>query len=156
LLPAIDGIARRLDALARRHARVAMLARTHGQPASPTTLGKEMANFAHRLKRARGKVAAVQMLGKLNGATGGFNAHVAAAPAVDWPRVAERFVASLGLAYNPLTTQIEPHDALAEAFDAFARVNTILIGLDRDLWGYISLGYFRQKAKPGEVGSSTM
>jgi adenylosuccinate lyase len=156
LLPAIDRIVRRLEALAKRHAKVAMLARTHGQPATPTTLGKEMANVARRLKRARAKLAAVEMLGKLNGATGGFNAHVAAAPRVDWPRVAERFVASLGVTYNPLTTQIEPHDALAEAFDALARLNTILIDLDRDLWGYISLGYFRQKARAGEVGSSTM
>ena len=156
LLPAIDRIVKRLEALARRHAKVAMLARTHGQPATPTTLGKEMANVARRLKRARTKLAAVEMLGKLNGATGGFNAHVAAAPRVDWPRVAERFVASLGVTYNPLTTQIEPHDALAEAFDALARLNTILIDLDRDLWGYISLGYFRQKTREGEVGSSTM
>ena len=156
LLPAIDRIVKRLEALAKRHAKVAMLARTHGQPATPTTLGKEMANVARRLKRARAKLAAVEMLGKLNGATGGFNAHVAAAPRVDWPRVAERFVASLGVTYNPLTTQIEPHDALAEAFDALARLNTILIDLDRDLWGYISLGYFRQRTKAGEVGSSTM
>ncbi len=156
LLPAIDRIVKRLEALARRHAKVAMLARTHGQPATPTTLGKEMANVARRLKRARSKLAAVEMLGKLNGATGGFNAHVAAAPRVDWPRIAERFVVSLGVTYNPLTTQIEPHDALAEAFDAFARLNAILIDLDRDLWGYISLGYFRQKTREGEVGSSTM
>ena len=156
LLPAIDRIVARLDALAREHAAVAMLSRTHGQPATPTTLGKEMANVAHRLKRARAKLAAVEMLGKLNGASGNFNAHVAAAPAVDWPKLAERFVTGLGLAYNPLTIQIEPHDALAEAFDATARLNTILIDLDRDVWGYISLGYFTQKAKAGEVGSSTM
>jgi adenylosuccinate lyase len=156
LLPAIDRITARLDALAREHAGLAMLARTHGQPATPTTLGKEMANVAHRLKRARARLAAVELLGKLNGATGNFNAHVAAAPGVDWPRVAERFVASLGLAYNPLTIQIEPHDALAEAFDATARLNTILIDLDRDIWGYISLGYFKQKVKAGEIGSSTM
>ncbi len=156
LLPAIDRIVLRLGVLAREHADLAMLSRTHGQPATPTTLGKEMANVAHRLKRARARLAAVEMLGKLNGATGNFNAHFAAAPAVDWPRVAERFVTSLGLAYNPLTTQIEPHDALAEAFDAAAHLNTILIDLDRDVWGYISLGYFRQKVKAGEVGSSTM
>jgi adenylosuccinate lyase len=156
LLPAVDRIVAKLDALARQHARLAMLARTHGQPATPTTLGKEMANVAHRLRRARAKLAAVEMLGKLNGATGNFNAHVAAAPEVDWPRLAERFVTSLGLAYNPLTIQIEPHDALAEAFDAAARLNTILIDLDRDVWGYISLGYFKQKVKAGEVGSSTM
>ncbi|HSW84092.1 MAG TPA: adenylosuccinate lyase [Usitatibacter sp.] len=156
LLPAADRIVARLDALANQHAKVAMLSRTHGQPATPTTLGKEMANVAHRLRRARGKLASVALLGKLNGATGNFNAHVAAAPAVDWPALAGRFVASLGLAYNPLTTQIEPHDAMAEAFDAFARLNTILVDLDRDVWGYISLGYFRQKVKAGEVGSSTM
>jgi len=156
LLPAVDRIIERLRALAAQHADVAMLSRTHGQPATPTTLGKEMANVAHRLSRAREKLSAVQMLGKLNGATGNFNAHVCAAPDVDWPRLAERFVTSLGVAYNPLTTQIEPHDALAEAFDATARLNTILVDLDRDVWGYISLGYFKQKVKAGEVGSSTM
>ncbi len=156
LLPAIDAIVARMDALASAHADVSMLARTHGQPATPTTLGKEMANVAHRLKRARGKLAAVEVLGKINGATGNFNAHVAAVPAVDWLRFAERFVRSLGVTYNPLTIQIEPHDAMAEAFDAVARLNTILIDLDRDLWGYISLGYFKQKVKAGEVGSSTM
>src|SRR5438552_8593013 len=155
-LPAVTRIVERLDALAAQHADLAMLARTHGQPATPTTLGKEMANIAHRLERARAKLGAVEMLGKLNGATGNFNAHVAAAPEVDWPALAERFVASLGIAYNPLTIQIEPHDAPAEAFDAAARLNTILIDLDRDAWGYISLGYFEQKVKPGEVGSSTM
>jgi adenylosuccinate lyase len=133
-----------------------MLARTHGQPATPTTLGKEMANVAWRLARARSRLAAVEMLGKINGATGNFNAHVAAAPQVDWPAFARRFVESLGIAYNPLTIQIEPHDALAEAFDATARLNTILLDLDRDIWGYISLGYFRQKVKAGEIGSSTM
>jgi adenylosuccinate lyase len=156
LLPAIDRITGRLEALALQHADLAMLSRTHGQPATPTTLGKEMANVALRLRRARAKLAAVEMLGKANGATGNFNAHVAAAPKVDWPRLAERFVTSLGVAYNPLTIQIEPHDALAEAFDAVARLNTILIDLNRDLWGYISLGYFKQKVKAGEVGSSTM
>ena len=156
LLPAIDRIVARLEALASQHADLAMLARTHGQPATPTTMGKEMANVAHRLRRARGKLAAVEMQGKLNGATGNFNAHVAAAPQVDWPKLAERFVTGMGIAYNPLTIQIEPHDALAEAFDAIARLNTILVDLDRDVWGYISLGYFRQKVKAGEVGSSTM
>jgi adenylosuccinate lyase len=156
LLPAIDAIIARLDRLAVAHADLAMLSRTHGQPATPTTLGKEMANVAHRLERARARLAAVEMLGKLNGATGNFNAHVAAAPRVDWPQLAERFVTGLGIAYNPLTTQIEPHDALAEAFDATARLNTILVDLNRDIWGYISLGYFRQRVKAGEVGSSTM
>ena len=156
LLPAIDAIAARLDELARAHAGLAMLSRTHGQPATPTTLGKEMANVAWRLKRARLALGAVEMLGKVNGATGNFNAHVVAAPAMDWPAFSRRFVTGLGIAYNPLTIQIEPHDALAEAFDALARLNTILVDLDRDLWGYISLGYFRQKVKAGEVGSSTM
>jgi adenylosuccinate lyase len=156
LLPAVDRIVERLEALAHEHAGLAMLSRTHGQPATPTTLGKEMANIAHRLKRARARFAGVRMLGKMNGATGNFNAHAAAAPAMDWPRFAERFVAGLGIEYNPLTIQIEPHDALAEAFDAAARLNTILIDLDRDVWGYISLGYFTQKVKAGEVGSSTM
>src|SRR5436190_13626408 len=156
LLPAVDAIVARLDSLARAHADVSMLARTHGQPATPTTLGKEMANVAHRLKRARSRLASVEMLGKMNGATGSFNAHVAAAPGVDWPRFARRVVEGLGVAYNPLTIQIEPHDALAEAFDAIARLNTILVDLNRDVWGYIALGYFRQKVKAGEVGSSTM
>jgi adenylosuccinate lyase len=156
LLPAIDAVIDRMRSLAREHADVAMLSRTHGQAATPTTLGKEMANVAYRLERARARFAGVEMLGKINGATGNFNAHVAAAPGVDWPRLAERFVKSLGLAYNPLTIQIEPHDALAEAFDAAARLNTILIDLDRDIWGYISLGYFKQKVKAGEIGSSTM
>jgi adenylosuccinate lyase len=156
LLPAIDQLIERVGALARRHADLAMLSRTHGQPATPTTLGKEMANFAHRLRRARARLASVAMLGKVNGATGNFNAHVAAAPHVDWPKLAERFVTGIGIEYNPLTIQIEPHDALAEAFDAIARLNTILIDLDRDIWGYISLGYFRQRVKEGEVGSSTM
>ena len=156
LLPAIDAIGARLDELARLHADVAMLSRTHGQPATPTTLGKEMANVAWRLKRARQACAAVQMLGKMNGASGNFNTHVVAVPGMDWPDFARRFVTGLGIAYNPLTIQIEPHDALAEAFDALARLNTILVDLDRDLWGYISLGYFRQRVKAGEVGSSTM
>ena len=156
LLPAIDRIIERLGALAREHADLAMLSRTHGQPATPTTLGKEMANVAHRLKRARAKFAAVEMLGKINGATGNFNAHVAADPKMDWPRFAEAFVTAQGIAYNPLTIQIEPHDAMAEAFDALSRLNTILIDLNRDIWGYISVGYFKQKVKAGEVGSSTM
>jgi adenylosuccinate lyase len=156
MLPAIDRIRARLEALASQHAEVAMLARTHGQPATPTTLGKEMANVAWRVARARERLAAVELLGKVNGATGNFNAHVAAAPAMDWPRFAEAFVTRMGIAYNPLTIQIEPHDAMAEMFDALARINTILVDLDRDVWGYISLGYFKQKVKAGEVGSSTM
>ena len=156
ILPAVDAIAARLDELARMHSGLAMLSRTHGQPATPTTLGKEMANVAWRLKRARLAASGVEMLDKVNGATGNFNAHVVAAPAMDWPGFARRFVNGLGIAYNPLTIQIEPHDALAQAFDALARLNTILVDLDRDVWGYISLGYFRQKVKAGEVGSSTM
>jgi adenylosuccinate lyase len=133
-----------------------MLARTHGQPASPTTLGKEMANVAYRLVRARGTIAAARLTGKMNGAVGNYNAHVAAYPDVDWPRLVRELVEKLGLEFNPYTIQIEPHDALAELFDAIARVNTILIDLDRDIWGYIALGYFRQKIKADEVGSSTM
>jgi adenylosuccinate lyase len=156
MLPAIDHVVERLVALAHELADVAMLARTHGQPASPTTLGKEMANVAHRLRRARESAAGVALTGKMNGAVGNYNAHLAAYPEFDWEGFAEAFVRSLGLEFNPYTIQIEPHDTLAELFDAYARVNTIVIDLDRDLWGYIALGYFRQKVVPGEVGSSTM
>ena len=156
MLPKIDQLIEALKALARRHAGRPMLSRTHGQAASPTTLGKEMANFAHRLARARGRIAAVPVLGKINGAVGNYNAHVAAYPGFNWERFSERFVERLGLEFNPYTTQIEPHDWLAELMDAYARANSILLGLDRDAWGYISLGYFRQKLKKGEVGSSTM
>jgi len=156
LAPAIDGLEMRLTALAHAHAGVAMLARTHGQPATPTTLGKEMANVVHRLRRARDRVAAIELLGKINGATGNYNAHVCAYPDFDWTAFSRRFVTSLGLAWNPYTIQIEPHDSLAELFDATARLNTILVDLDRDIWGYISVGYFRQRVKAGEVGSSTM
>jgi adenylosuccinate lyase len=156
LLPAIDALERRLTSLAHANAGVAMLARTHGQPATPTTLGKEMANVVHRVRRARERIAQVDLLGKLNGATGNYNAHLCAFPHFDWQAFSEQFVTSLGLTWNPYTIQIEPHDALAEFFDATARLNTILIDLDRDLWGYISVGYFRQRVKAGEVGSSTM
>jgi adenylosuccinate lyase len=156
LLPAIDGLEKRLTALAHTHAGAAMLSRTHGQPATPTTLGKEMANVVHRLRRARERVAGVELLGKINGATGSYNAHACAFPQFDWAAFAQRFVTSLGLAWNPYTIQIEPHDALAELFDAISRLNTVLIDLDRDIWGYISVGYFRQRVKAGEVGSSTM
>ena len=145
-----------LKALAHRYADTAMPARTHGQPASPTTLGKECANFAARLVRAQRRWHAVAILGKWNGAVGNFNAHAVALPQLDWPQVAESFVTSLALAYNPFTTQIEPHDWIAEYCDALAAVNVILIDLCRDLWGYISLGYLRQRAIAGEVGSSTM
>jgi adenylosuccinate lyase len=156
LLPALDRVMEKLAALSHDLAELPMLARTHGQPASPTTLGKEMANFAYRLQRAHGRFAEVELLGKANGAVGNYNAHVAAYPDIDWEAFAKRFVERLGLTFNPYTIQIEPHDAIAELFDACARVNTILIDLDRDLWGYISLGYFKQKVKAEEVGSSTM
>jgi adenylosuccinate lyase len=156
MLPALDRVIERLAALAHELAATAMLAHTHGQPASPTTLGKEFANVVSRLRRARDKLAAVRLLGKLNGAVGNYNAHLAAYPGVDWQKLARTFVEGLGLEFNPYTTQIEPHDAIAELFDAYARANTILLDLDRDVWGYISLGYFKQKTKAGEVGSSTM
>jgi adenylosuccinate lyase len=156
LLPRLDALIAALRALARRHAARPMLSRTHGQPASPTTLGKEMANFAQRLKRAREAIERVAILGKINGAVGNYNAHIAAYPGFPWEAFCRRFVERLGLEFNPYTTQIEPHDSYAELFDAYARANTVLLDLDRDLWGYVSLGYFRQKAKAGEVGSSTM
>jgi adenylosuccinate lyase len=147
---------RELSALARRYAALAMPARTHGQTASPTTLGKELANFAGRLQRLERRWRAVAILGKWNGAVGNFNAHVAALPEVDWPAVARAFVSSQGLEYNPWTTQIEPHDWIGEYCDAVAAVNVVCIDLCRDLWGYISLGYLRQAPVAGEVGSSTM
>ncbi len=156
LLPSLDRVIAALRRLAHQHAQLPMLSRTHGQAASPTTLGKELANFVHRLRRARDRIASVPLPGKMNGAVGNYNAHVAASPEVDWEPFCRRFVESLGLEFNPYTTQIEPHDALAELFDAFARSNTVLLDLDRDLWGYISLGYFKQKLRKGEVGSSTM
>ena len=156
LVPALRGLAAELRTIAHRHAGRAMLARTHGQPATPTTLGKEFANVVARLERATGAFERVELLGKMNGATGSYNAHVAAYPDIDWERVAQRVVGSLGLGFNAHTTQIEPHDCVAEYFDALARIDTILIDLDRDLWGYVSLGYFRQRMKEGEVGSSTM
>ncbi|MDR1935325.1 MAG: adenylosuccinate lyase [Candidatus Accumulibacter sp.] len=156
MLPALDRLIARLRELAHAHAALPMISRTHGQPATPTTLGKEMANVAHRLRRARRRIAEIGLLGKINGAVGNYNAHLAAYPDYDWEAFARRFVESLGLEFNPYTIQIEPHDALAELFDAFARANAILIDLDRDAWGYISLGVFKQKLKAGEVGSSTM
>jgi adenylosuccinate lyase len=157
LLPAIDRIARRLTAMAHQFADVAMLSRTHGQSASPTTLGKEIANVAARLQRARTQIAEVRPLAKMNGAVGNYNAHVAAWPEFDWEAFARQVVeGSLRLAFNPYTIQIEPHDWMAELFDAVARANTILIDWSRDVWGYISLGYFKQALQAGEVGSSTM
>ncbi len=148
----VDAIAQ----LAREHASEPMLSRTHGQTASPTTVGKEMANVAARLRRQLQQIESVELLGKINGAVGNYNAHLSAYPDVDWEANARDFVQSLGLTFNPYTTQIEPHDYIAELFDAIARFNTILIDFDRDVWGYISLGYFKQKTVAGEVGSSTM
>jgi adenylosuccinate lyase len=148
----VDGIAK----LAHDYAEDSMLSRTHGQTASPTTVGKEMANVAARLRRQLKTVKQVELLGKINGAVGNYNAHLSAYPDVDWQTNAEEFVESLGLSWNPYTTQIEPHDYIAELFDAIARFNTIVIDFDRDIWGYISLGYFKQKTIAGEVGSSTM
>ena len=156
LLPALKNIIARLSEMAHQLAAVPMLARTHGQPATPTTLGKELANFVHRLQRGSERLAAIVILGKINGAVGNYNAHLAAYPNFDWERFAQIFVEKLGLEFNPYTTQIEPHDAIAELLDAYARINTVLLDLDRDLWGYISLGYFKQKTKAGEIGSSTM
>ncbi|WP_315390190.1 adenylosuccinate lyase [uncultured Stenotrophomonas sp.] len=156
LLPSLDGIAAILRSLAHAQAEQPMLSRTHGQTASPTTLGKEVANVVARLERQRRQIAAVELTGKINGAVGNYNAHAIAYPDVDWPAFAKRFVESLGLVFNPYTTQIEPHDNIAEIGDAARRANIILIDLARDIWGYISLGYFKQKLKEGEVGSSTM
>jgi adenylosuccinate lyase len=156
MLPRLDALISVLATLAHRHARLPMLSRTHGQPASPTTLGKELANVVHRLRRARAGIAAVSILGKMNGAVGNYNAHLVAYPGIDWERMCRRFVERLGLEFNPYTIQIEPHDSFAELFDAYARANNVLLDLDRDLWGYIALGYFRQRPIAGEVGSSTM
>jgi adenylosuccinate lyase len=156
LQPRLDELIDTLRKLAHAQAATPMLARTHGQAATPTTLGKEIANVVSRLMRARGALAAVALLGKANGAVGNYNAHLAAYPEFDWERFSRRFVESLGLEFNAYTTQIEPHDCVAQMFDALARVNTIVLDLDRDLWGYISVGYFKQKTKAGEVGSSTM
>ncbi len=157
LLPLIDEVILAIAELAHRTAAVPMLARTHGQPASPTTLGKEMANFVYRLRRQSQQLRQVEFLGKINGAVGNYNAHCLAYPEVDWEALAKRFVEErLGLTWNQYTTQIEPHDYLAEWFDCLSRLNTILIDFNRDVWGYIALGYFRQKIIAGEVGSSTM
>ena len=156
MLPQLERVIDALRTAARRHAAVPMLSRTHGQPASPTTLGKELANFVHRLERARGSIARVGVLAKLNGAVGNYNAHAVAYPEFDWERFSARVLKGLGFAQNAYTTQIEPHDWLAELLDAYARANSVLLDLDRDLWGYISLGYFSQKTRAGEVGSSTM
>jgi len=156
LLPALQRVDSALAAMSARHAELPMLSRTHGQTASPTTVGKEIANVLARLRRQSRQIGAVELSGKINGAVGNYNAHVIAYPDVAWPALAQRFVESLGLPFNPYTTQIEPHDCIAEYFDALARINTIVLDLDRDCWGYVSLGYFRQRLKAGEVGSSTM
>jgi adenylosuccinate lyase len=156
LLPLLRQIAADLRALAHEHAAVPMLSRTHGQPATPTTLGKEIANVYARIERQIVAIERVPIKGKANGAVGNYNAHRVAYPDVDWERLSAKLVAGLGLEFNPYTTQIEPHDYMAELFDAVARANTILIDFDRDVWGYVSLGYFRQRVKEGEVGSSTM
>jgi adenylosuccinate lyase len=157
LLPALDGLVDALTSMAHAHAAQPMLARTHGQTASPTTVGKEVANVAARLARARERIAAVQPMAKMNGAVGNYNAHLSAYPQFDWEAFSRRVVEErLGLGFNPYTIQIEPHDWIAELFDAIARANTVLVDWSRDAWGYISLGYFRQKTREGEIGSSTM
>ncbi|MGH8476657.1 MAG: adenylosuccinate lyase [Methylococcales bacterium] len=156
MVPAIDRLIAMIKQLAHAHADQAMLSRTHGQPASPTTMGKEFANFAARLQSQRDRFATIEIQGKMNGAVGNYNAHKIAYPQVDWPGLTKDFIESLGLHCNPYTTQIEPHDYIAEYFQALSRINTILIDFDRDLWSYISLGYFKQKANSAEVGSSTM
>ncbi|NLR76716.1 adenylosuccinate lyase [Leeia aquatica] len=156
LLPMLDKLLARLTELATQLAAQPMLSRTHGQTASPTTLGKELANVVYRLQRQRAQLLDVPLLGKLNGAVGNYNAHLSAYPEVDWESLSRQVIESFGLTFNPYTIQIEPHDYMAELYDALVRINTILIDLDRDVWGYISLGYFKQKVVAGEVGSSTM
>jgi adenylosuccinate lyase len=157
LLPQLKKVLSVLTELAIENAKVPLLSRTHGQPASPSTLGKEIANIAKRLERAIESIAAVPLLGKMNGAVGNYNAHLSAYPTFDWPAFSRRVIEEkLGLVFNPYTIQIEPHDYMAELFDAIARTNTILLDLNRDIWGYISLGYFKQRTKAGEIGSSTM
>ena len=156
LVPEMESLIGQLTGLAREFAAIPMLSRTHGQPASPTTMGKELANVVQRLRQSLEKIRAVEAVGKMNGAVGNFNAHLSAYPDLRWADISRRFVESLGLTYTPLTTQIEPHDYIAEMCHAQSRFNTILLDLDRDIWGYISQGYFRQKVVAGEVGSSTM
>ncbi len=156
MLPFLNNLVSRMSELAKELADQPMLSRTHGQTASPTTMGKELANVVYRLQRQQKQLAANEILGKINGAVGNFNAHLSAYPHFDWESFAKRFVESLGLTYNPMTIQIEPHDYMAELYDTLARINTILIDINRDIWGYISVGYFKQKVKAGEIGSSTM
>ena len=156
MMPMLDKLITRLTELAHQLADLPMLSHTHGQPASPTTLGKEIANVVYRLHRQRKQLVEGEILGKINGAVGNFNAHLSAYPDFDWEAFAQKFVTNLGLTYNPYTIQIEPHDYMAELYDTLARINTILIDMNRDIWGYISMGYFKQKVMEGEVGSSTM
>ena len=156
MLPALNVLTTRLQTLAHQLADLPMLCRTHGQTATPSTLGKELANVVYRLQRAHQRLETTQILGKINGAVGNYNAHLAAYPEVDWENFSRNFVTARGITFNPYTIQIEPHDYMAELYDAYARINTILIDLNRDIWGYISLGYFKQKVVKGEVGSSTM
>ena len=156
MLPFLNSLIARMTELAKELANQPMLSRTHGQTASPTTMGKELANMVYRLQRQQKQLANNEILGKINGAVGNFNAHLSAYPHFDWESFAKRFVESLGLTYNPMTIQIEPHDYMAELYDTLARINTILIDINRDIWGYISVGYFKQKVKAGEIGSSTM
>ncbi len=156
MLPFLNNLVTRMTELANQLADQPMLSRTHGQTASPTTMGKELANVVYRLQRQQKQLVTNEILGKINGAVGNFNAHLSAYPDVDWEKFAKQFVENLGLTYNPMTIQIEPHDYMAELYDNLARINTILIDINRDIWGYVSVGYFKQKLKPGEVGSSTM
>ena len=156
ILPYCEKLVAEMKRLAEEYRDIPLLSRTHGQPASPTTMGKEMANVAYRLERQVKQIKAVEILGKINGAVGNYNAHISAYPDVDWHQFSEQFVTGLGLTWNPYTTQIEPHDYIAELFDAIARFNTILLDFDRDIWGYICLGHFKQRTIAGEIGSSTM
>ena len=156
LLPALDKIITQLSDMAHTLADIPMMCSTHGQPATPSTMGKELANVVYRLQRQRKQLAAQEILGKINGAVGNFNAHLVAYPDVEWETLAQHFVIRLGLSYNPYTVQIEPHDYMAELFQTMGRINTILVDLDRDVWGYISVGYFKQRVVAGEIGSSTM
>ncbi|MGF1686202.1 adenylosuccinate lyase [Photobacterium japonica] len=156
MLPEVRNVIDAIKGLANEYRTVPLLTRTHGQPASPSTMGKEMANVAYRMERQFKQIENVEILGKINGAVGNYNAHISAYPEIDWHQYSEEFVTSLGITWNPYTTQIEPHDYIAELFDAFARFNTILLDFDRDVWGYIALGHFKQKTIAGEIGSSTM
>ncbi|EAS42216.1 adenylosuccinate lyase [Photobacterium profundum] len=156
MLPEVRNVIDSIKTLANEYREIPLLSRTHGQPASPSTMGKEMANVAYRMERQFKQIENVEILGKINGAVGNYNAHVIAYPEVDWHQYSEEFVTSLGITWNPYTTQIEPHDYIAELFDGFARFNTILLDFDRDVWGYIALGHFKQRTIAGEIGSSTM